>query len=99
MTGQRQPSLAEQLIALGTAANGRLVDELNSKPFNETRYKIVKSLAKFLTIGTQIKLSPLDHKFDDLIGVLTAPNTREFDHPFEVCITTSRKAWPGCPDF
>lgn len=84
MTEQTQPSLAEQLIALGTAANGRLIDELNSKPFNEPRYKIMKSLAKFLTIGTQIKLSPSDHKFDDLIGVLTATHTHESDNPFEV---------------
>lgn len=84
MTEQTQPSLAEQLIALGTAANRRLKDELESKPFNETRYKIVKSLAKFLKIGTQIKLSPSDHKFDDLIGVLTATHTHGSDNPFEV---------------
>lgn len=99
MTEQTQPSLAEQLIALGTAANRRLVDELKAKSVNESRYKIVKSLAKFLTIGTQIKSSPLDHKFDDLIGVLTATQTHESDHPFEVRYHCFKESLAGVSRF
>lgn len=97
MTEQTRQSLAESLIDLGTAANQRQSFELRSGPSNEAQYKVVRSLTKFLEIGMQIKSSPVDHKFDKLVDVMTAADTQQSHPPSEVINHNCKEDLTGIP--
>lgn len=84
MTKQTTKWLAKSLIDLGTAACIRQSSELRSKAFDKVQHDVVRSLAKFLEIGTQMDYSSSGHKFDKLVAAMTTTHTQETHHSFEV---------------